>query len=64
MDRQADNEKQVLCNGCGKAFTAFLSEMAEHNAKVVCPHCSKVYSRDEAAALTKTSRSNTRMADR
>jgi uncharacterized Zn finger protein (UPF0148 family) len=24
-----------------KAFSAFLSEMAEHNGKVTCPNCGK-----------------------
>lgn len=53
MDHRADNEKQLLCHGCGKAFAAFLGEMAEHNAEVVCPHCGKIYTRAEAAALAK-----------
>jgi endogenous inhibitor of DNA gyrase (YacG/DUF329 family) len=51
MDHEAKNEKQVLCKGCGKAFSMFLHGMAEHNAKVVCPECKKVYDRSEAAQL-------------
>ncbi len=30
-----------LCNSCGKTFSAFLHEMADQNAKVVCPDCRK-----------------------
>ena len=29
----------ALCEHCGKTFSAFLHEMAEKNAKVVCPNC-------------------------
>jgi DNA-directed RNA polymerase subunit RPC12/RpoP len=29
----------VLCKNCGKAFTAFLKEMADKNAEVTCPSC-------------------------
>jgi len=29
----------ALCNHCGQAFSAFLHEMADKNAKVVCPNC-------------------------
>jgi DNA-directed RNA polymerase subunit RPC12/RpoP len=29
----------VLCEHCGQTFSAFLHEMAEKNAKVVCPNC-------------------------
>lgn len=28
-----------LCNHCGQTFSAFLHEMADQNAKVVCPNC-------------------------
>jgi DNA-directed RNA polymerase subunit RPC12/RpoP len=28
-----------LCNHCGKTFSTFLHEMADQNAKVVCPNC-------------------------
>jgi hypothetical protein len=34
----------VLCEGCGKTFTAFLQEMADKNAVVTCPCCGKGYS--------------------
>jgi len=34
----------LLCNNCGQAFSAFLHEMADHNAKVTsCPNCGKVH---------------------
>ncbi len=29
----------LLCNHCGQTFSAFLHQMADKNAKVVCPHC-------------------------
>ena len=50
MDTTKDN---AFCKGCGEALTIFLREMADHNAEVVCPHCGKVYSREEAEALAK-----------
>jgi predicted RNA-binding Zn-ribbon protein involved in translation (DUF1610 family) len=28
-----------LCEHCGQTLSAFLHEMAERNAKVVCPNC-------------------------
>jgi DNA-directed RNA polymerase subunit RPC12/RpoP len=31
----------LLCKHCGQTFSAFLHEMAEKNAKVVCPSCGK-----------------------
>lgn len=30
---------EALCNRCGQTFSAFLHEMADQNAKVVCPNC-------------------------
>ena len=37
-----DEKVDVLCKHCGQAFSAFLHEMAEHNAKVTsCPSCGK-----------------------
>ena len=29
----------LLCNHCGQTFSAFLHQMADKNARVVCPHC-------------------------
>lgn len=30
---------ELLCNHCGQTFSAFLHQMADKNAKVVCPNC-------------------------
>lgn len=30
---------ELLCHRCGQTFSAFLHEMADKNAKVVCPNC-------------------------
>jgi hypothetical protein len=30
---------ELLCNQCGLTFSAFLHQMADQNAKVVCPTC-------------------------
>ncbi len=30
---------ELLCNRCGKTFSTFLHQMADQNAKVVCPEC-------------------------
>jgi DNA-directed RNA polymerase subunit RPC12/RpoP len=32
-------QTDLLCEHCGQTFSAFLHEMAEKNAKVVCPNC-------------------------
>jgi len=32
---------ELLCNHCGQTFSAFLHQMADKNAKVVCPNCRK-----------------------
>ncbi len=34
-----DDSIEALCNLCGKAFSVFLHQMADQNAKVVCPDC-------------------------
>jgi DNA-directed RNA polymerase subunit RPC12/RpoP len=34
-----DDSIEALCNRCGKSFSMFLHEMADQNAKVVCPDC-------------------------
>ena len=36
----SDDSIELLCNRCGKTFSAFLHQMEEQNAKVVCPDCS------------------------
>ncbi len=33
------DEIDMLCEECGQTFSAFLHEMADKNAKVVCPNC-------------------------
>ena len=38
----SDEKVDLLCEHCGKEFSAFLHEMADHNAKVTaCPSCGK-----------------------
>jgi len=38
----SDEKIDLLCRHCGQAFSAFLHEMAEKNAKVTtCPSCGK-----------------------
>jgi len=34
-----DDQIDLLCEHCGQALSAFLHEIAEKNAKVVCPNC-------------------------
>jgi len=29
------------CTNCGQTLSAFLHQMQEHNAKIVCPACGK-----------------------
>ncbi|HXM61244.1 MAG TPA: hypothetical protein VN950_10340 [Terriglobales bacterium] len=40
----SESTTEVLCESCGKTFTAFLQEMADKNAAVTCPCCGKGYS--------------------
>ena len=35
----SDDSIDVLCDHCGQTFSAFLHQMADKNAKVVCPNC-------------------------
>jgi DNA-directed RNA polymerase subunit RPC12/RpoP len=36
----ANNDSiELLCHQCGQTFSAFLHEMADKNAQVVCPNC-------------------------
>jgi hypothetical protein len=35
----SDDSIEALCNMCGKTFSVFLHQMADQNAKVVCPDC-------------------------
>ena len=34
-----DDQIDLLCENCGQALSDFLQQMAEKNAKVVCPNC-------------------------
>jgi len=45
MRTNASDEKvDLLCDDCGQAFSDFLNEMAEQNAKVAtCPKCGKIH---------------------
>jgi uncharacterized Zn finger protein len=44
-EKSVNSQKvDTLCKNCGQAFSAFLHQMEEHNAKVVvCPACGKVH---------------------
>jgi len=35
------DQLDVLCKHCGQAFSTFLHQMEEQNAKVTCPSCGK-----------------------
>lgn len=35
----SDDSIEALCHRCGQTFSTFLHEMADQNAKVVCPNC-------------------------
>ena len=40
----SDEKVDLLCDDCGQAFSDFLNEMAEQNAKVAtCPKCGKIH---------------------
>ena len=40
----SDERVDLLCDDCGQAFSDFLNEMAEQNAKVAtCPKCGKIH---------------------
>ena len=43
IENMSAEKIDVLCNHCGQAFSAFLHEMADHNAKVTCPSCGKIH---------------------
>jgi DNA-directed RNA polymerase subunit RPC12/RpoP len=46
-----DEKLDGLCGDCGQAFSVFLHEMAERNAKVVaCPRCGKPHPHKRAKA--------------
>jgi hypothetical protein len=35
----SDDSIELLCSQCGQTFSTFLHQMADNNAKVVCPNC-------------------------
>ena len=35
----SDDQIDLLCGHCNQTFSTFLHELAEKNAKVVCPNC-------------------------
>jgi uncharacterized Zn finger protein len=40
----SDDKLDLLCEDCGEAFSDFLHEMADQNAKVTtCPKCGKIH---------------------
>jgi DNA-directed RNA polymerase subunit RPC12/RpoP len=41
MSEESMNQEtiDVLCHQCGQEFSSFLHQMADKNAKVVCPNC-------------------------
>lgn len=50
-----DNTIKLWCKNCNKAFTTFLSEMAEHNGKVTCPGCQQTQKYTQADILKPSS---------
>jgi DNA-directed RNA polymerase subunit RPC12/RpoP len=46
MDQETTN---LLCNHCNKTFEAFLHDLAEKNAKVVCPSCGQTHTPNDAS---------------
>jgi RNase P subunit RPR2 len=47
----SDDKLDVLCEDCGQAFSDFLHEMADQNAKVTtCPKCGKIHEFPSKAA--------------
>lgn len=40
---------ELPCKHCGQTLSAFLHQMQEHNAKVVCPACGKEHRNEPAA---------------
>jgi uncharacterized Zn finger protein len=47
----SDENTDLLCEDCGQAFSDFLHEMADQNAKVTtCPKCGKIHEFPSKAA--------------
>jgi predicted RNA-binding Zn-ribbon protein involved in translation (DUF1610 family) len=49
----------LLCEHCGQTLSVFLHEMAERNAKVVCPNCGE--SRDSTNEKSERSPTESRL---
>ena len=47
----SDDKLDLSCEDCGQAFSDFLHEMADQNAKVAtCPKCGKIHEFPSKAA--------------
>jgi predicted Zn finger-like uncharacterized protein len=49
-----DKQVQIKCKNCGAVFSTFLEQMAEHNAKIVCPKCGKIHEDRDVVSGTST----------
>jgi len=56
-----DESVNLLCKGCGHVFEAFLKEMADKNARVVCPKCGGCHEYDRADLVGSASSERTGM---
>jgi hypothetical protein len=57
----SDDQIDLLCGHCNQTFSTFLHELAEKNAKVVCPNCGESHDRkppEDATHLTKQGTQN------
>lgn len=61
-DRKSKDETTIdqLCDNCGQVFSAFLNQMEEQNAKVVCPACGTEHSAGHAHIPAKAGRAKKR----
>jgi DNA-directed RNA polymerase subunit RPC12/RpoP len=59
----ADSKVDIVCANCGKTFSAFMRQMAKHNAKVACPKCGKVLDPAQLREATKGSHQKSPAAD-
>jgi len=47
------NKVNFVCKNCGQALTVFFRDMAEHNAKAVCPRCGREQGPADVTKLSK-----------